>query len=483
MKSEEIMEICMRRGFIFPSAEIYGGAAGLWDYGPLGTKMKNSWENLWRKHFLRLDPNFYEISTTNILPKPVFEGSGHLESFNDALAECNSCHSRFRADQLIEEKLRISSEGMNLDEIKKIIKEKNLRCPRCGGDLNVKFFNLMFRLELGAGESVKEAYLRPETAQGAYLAFKRAFNILRNKLPIGLAIIGKSFRNEISPRQGFYRLREFHQAELQIFFDPDKMNEHERFDEIRKKKLRIYSIEDRGKETREVKCEDIDLPKFYLYYMSKIQDFYLEILKLPKEMFRFRELDENERAFYNRIHWDFELNIESLGGYKEMGGIHYRTDHDLSGHQRVSKENLMVNINGKKFIPHVLELSFGIDRNLWALLDLGYEKEEERTVLKLPVNVAPYFCAVFPLMRKEELVKKAKELYNIISSEFSTMYDETGSIGKRYRRQDEIGTPYCITIDYDTLENDTVTLRDRDTMKQERVSIKEIIEILNKKFR
>lgn len=481
MKSEAIMDICMRRGFLFPSAEIYGGVAGLWDYGPLGTRMKNSWENLWRKHFLSLSPNFHEISTTNILSKEVFEASGHLESFNDALAECSSCHSRFKADQLIEENLKISSEGMNLEEINKAIKDNNLKCPQCGGDLSAKFFNLMFRLELGAGESIKEAYLRPETAQGAYLAFKRSFKTLRNKLPLGLAIIGKAFRNEISPRQGFYRLREFHQAELQIFFDPDKVNEHEDFESVKDKKLRIYSMEDRGKNIREVKCKDLDLPKFYLYYMTKIQDFYLETLELPRDMFRFRELNEKEKAFYNKIHWDFELNIESLGGFKEMGGIHYRTDHDLSGHQKLSKENLMINVDGKKFIPHVLELSFGGDRNLWALLDLGYEKGE-RTVLKLPKNVAPYYCAVFPLMKKEELIKKAKEVYKLLSNEFSIMYDDTGSIGKRYRRQDEIGTPYCITIDYDTLDDDTVTLRDRDSMGQERVRIDKIMETLNKKF-
>ncbi|MCK4310802.1 MAG: glycine--tRNA ligase, partial [Methanomicrobia archaeon] len=219
-------------------------------------------------------------------------------------------------------------------------------------------------------------------------------------------------------------------------------------------------------------------PKFYLYYMIKIQDFYLETLGLPRKMFRFRELDEKEKAFYNKLHWDFELNLESLGGFKEMGGIHYRTDHDLSGHQKVSKENLMVNINGKKFIPHVLELSFGVDRNFWALLDLGYEKEE-RTILKLPKSVAPYYCAVFPLMKKEELAKKAKEVYNLLLNEFSVMYDDTGSIGKRYRRQDEIGTPFCITIDYDTLENDTVTLRERDSMEQERVKIEKLGELLN----
>ncbi len=480
MKSEEIMDICMRRGFLFPSAEIYGGVAGLWDYGPLGTRMKNSWEHLWRKHFLSLSSNFHEISTTNILPKEVFEASGHLESFNDALAECSSCHSRFKADQLIEENLKISSEGMNLEEINKIIGDNDLKCPQCGGDLSVKFYNLMFGLKLGAGKTTKEAYLRPETAQGAFLAFKRSFKTLRNKLPLGLAMIGKAFRNEISPRQGFYRLRELHQAELQIFFDPANINEHEDFESVENKKLRMYSIEDRGKEIRKVKCGDLDLPKFYLYYMVKIQDFYLETLGLPRKMFRFRELDEKERAFYNKLHWDFELNLESLGGFKEMGGIHYRTDHDLSGHQKVSKENLMVNINGKKFIPHVLELSFGVDRNFWALLDLGYEKEE-RTILKLPKNVAPYYCAVFPLMKKEELAKKAKEVYNLLLNEFSVMYDDTGSIGKRYRRQDEIGTPFCITIDYDTLEDDTVTLRERDSMEQERAKIEKLGELLNKK--
>jgi glycyl-tRNA synthetase len=480
MKSEEIMDVCMRRGILFPSAEIYGGVAGLWDYGPLGTKMKNSWEKLWRLHFLGLDPNFHEISTTNILPRNVFEASGHLESFNDAVAECSSCHSRFKAEDLIEEKLQISVEGMNLDEITQVIDENELSCPQCGGAMSVKFYNLMFRVDIGAGESIKEAYLRPETAQGSFLAFNRSFRTQRNKLPLGLAIIGKAFRNEISPRQGFYRLRELHQAELQIFFDPEQLHTHEKFTSVKDKKLRIYAVKDRGKEIREVPCSDLNLPQFYLYYMVQVQNFYLATLGLPREMFRFRELDEQEKAFYNKLHWDIELDMESLGGFKEVGGIHYRTDHDLAGHQRVSNKKMQVNLQEKRVIPHVLELSFGIDRNLWALLDLAYEKTE-RTVLTLPPSLAPYYCAVFPLMKKETLVHRAEGIYHLLVEQFSVRYDESGSIGKRYRRQDEIGTPFCITIDYDTLEDDTVTVRERDSMEQERVEISKLTEFLKKR--
>ena len=356
MKSEEIMDICMRRGILFPSAEIYGGVAGLWDYGPLGTKMKNAWETLWRTHFLGLEPNFHEVSTTTILPREVFEGSGHLESFNDPVTECVSCHSRFKADDLIEEKLHLSVEGMKTEEIAQIIEDNELVCPQCGGGMEVKSYNLMFRVEIGAGESVKEAYLRPETAQGSFLAFKRSFRTQRNKLPLGLAIIGKAFRNEISPRQRFYRLREFHQAELQIFFDPDTLNEDERFESVKNQPIRVYGIEDRGGEVREVPCRDLELPRRYLYYMAKIQNFYLNLLDLPEEVFRFRELDENERAFYNKIHWDIELKVESLGGFKEVAGIHYRTDHDLAGHQKVSNEKMQVTIQGKKFIPLYITL-------------------------------------------------------------------------------------------------------------------------------
>ena len=338
---------------------------------------------------------------------------------------------------------------------------------------------MMFDLKVGAtGEDVM--YLRPETAQSPYLSFKREFFALRERLPLGLAVIGKVFRNEISPRQGFFRLREFTQAELQIFFDPEKINDSENWDDFKNYKLRLLLTE--KKNLQEISCEHcnriLKLPKLYVYHLAKIQQFYLDILKIPKEKFRFRELSEKERAFYNKLHFDIELDLETLKGFKEVGGLHYRSSHDLTKHQEGSNEKLEVNLNGKKFIPHVLELSFGVDRNLWALLDLFYHEDKERQMFKLPFNLVPIQAAIFPLVDKDKLPEKAEEVYNLLKNEFKILYDNKGSIGRMYRRVDEIGVPAMITIDHKTLKNKTVTLRERDTMKQIRVKIKDLNKIL-----
>ena len=467
-----LMDVALRRGFFYPSSEVYGGTAGLYDFGHLGVLLKHHFEDAWRKFFLGLNQNFVEIDTCTIMPQAVFEGSGHLKSFNDPLTQCTSCHRRHKADLLLEDK-GIEAEGMTAEEMSDELSLHKVKCPVCGGQLSpVHWFNMMFSLTLGAAEKgeAERAYLRPETAQGCYVSFKRLFEVMRNQIPMGLAIIGRAYRNEISPRQGFYRLRELNQAELQIFFDPDSLDAHPDFSTVENQKLRILSIEDREKnESREVPLKAMDIPKFYGYYMAKVQEFYLKVLKVPEQLFRFRELSEEERAFYNKIHWDMEIYTESLGGFKEAGGIHYRTDHDLSGHEKSSGMKMEVTVQGRKFIPHVLELSFGVDRNLLMLLDVAYTQEEERVVLKLPPVVAPYTVAVFPLVSKDGLVEISKEIFNDLKDTFNVFFDEKGSIGKRYRRQDEIGTPFCVTIDYDTLEDSTVTLRDRDTMDQERI--------------
>ena len=480
MKSDEIMDVALRRGFIFPSSEIYGGISGFYDYGHLGTLMRKKWENAWRRHYLGLNPNFFEIDATHIMPKNVFVGSGHLENFNDPLTECEKCHSRFRADHLVEEFLERSAEGMSSEEMSSLLKESNIPCPKCGGHLlDVRMFNMMFELSVGASGESEIAYLRPETAQGAFLAFKRSFNALRGKLPMGLAIVGRAYRNEISPRQGFYRLREFNQAELQVFFDPDTIEDHPDFESIKDVKLRMFPLQNRASgDVDDVTASDLNtnfgIPKFYIYHLAKIQEFYLDKMKFPRELFRFRELSEEERAFYNKIHWDVEVYTESLGGFKEMGGLHYRTDHDLGGHQNASGERLDVNIDGKKFIPHVLELSFGVDRNFWTLLDVFYKDEGDRKVISLPKDVAPFRAGIFPLQKKEDLEKIAKKVYNELKECYDVFYDDSGSIGRRYRRQDEIGTPFGITIDFQTLEDNTVTIRERDSMNQHRVKLDEI---------
>ncbi len=477
-KIDEINKIASRRGFFFQTAEIYGGKAGFFTYGHLGKKMKNKFESLWRKHFLKLEDNFVEIQSNNILPEPVFKASGHLENFNDPMTECKQCHFRFRADQFLEDKGIENAEALSIEKMTILIKEKNMKCPRCGGKLSeVKQFNMMFPVNIGfQGE---KGYLSPETAQASYLAFKQEFEATRRKLPLGIAIIDKAYRNEISPRQMFFRLREFTQAELQIFFDSDKINEHPKWQEVKKKKLRLKLI---GKEVEEINCEEanikLNLPKFYLYYASKIQEFYLEVLKIPKEKFRFRELSEKERAFYNKIHFDIELNLDTLGGFKEVAGLHYRTDHDLKGHSEISGKNLEIFYEGKRILPHVLELSFGVDRNIWALLDIFYDVGKEGSMFKFPPKIAPFEIAILPLVNKAGMDKLAKEVYSSLKEDFDCFYDDSGSIGRRYARQDEIGTPFCITIDGESLKKKDVTIRRRDDQKQIRVKINDLKEIL-----
>ncbi len=455
-KLNDILAIASRRGFFFQTAEIYGGRAGFYTYGHIGTLMKRKFENLWRSYFLSLHDNFWEIESNCILPEPVFRASGHIENFNDPLVECKKCHFRFRADQLIEDS-GFNMESFELDEINKIIKEQELKCPKCGGELSeAKWFNMMFCTQLGFNGEI--AYLSPETAQQAYLAFKQEFEATRKKLPLGLAIIGKAFRNEISPRQLFFRLREFTQAELQIFFDPSKLDSisEEAWREIKGYKLRVKFAG--SNDVTELSCEDLNkkgLPRLYLYYLVAVQRFYLDLVAIPRDRFRLRELGEAERAFYNKIHFDVELLLDTLGGFKEVAGVHYRTDHDLKGHAKVSGKNLEIFHEGKRFIPHVIELSFGIDRNIWALLDIFYDKSKEQSdtaVFRFPPRVAPLDLAVLPLVNKEGIPELAREVYMQLKERFTCVYDDAGSIGRRYARNDEIGTPYCITIDGESLD-------------------------------
>jgi len=418
MKADEILNIATKRGFFFPSGEIYGAKAGFWTYGHLGTIMKHKFENLWRNYFLKLDDNYFEIEDTNILSEEVFKKSGHLKHFTDPLKD-----------------------------------EKG----------KTKQFNMMLEVKVGVtGDEIM--YLRPETAQNPYIAFKREFMALRERLPLGLAIIGKAFRNEINPRQGFFRLREFTLAELQIFFEKNKLDVN--FDEIKNYKLRIMN--------KDVKCSILKLPQFYVYHLAKIQQFYLEVLNIPINKFRFRELKDKEKAFYNKIHYDMELKMDGLGGFKEVGGLHYRTDYDIKNH------GIEINYEGKKIYPHVLELSFGVDRNIWALMDIFYKKEEDRSLFLFNRNVAPVEVAVFPLVNKDKIPEKAKEIYDLIKEDFNVFYDSKGSIGKMYRRIDEIGCTATITVDYDSLKNKDITLRDRDSMKQIRVKINDLKNILDK---
>ncbi|MFQ6127854.1 MAG: glycine--tRNA ligase [Thermoplasmata archaeon] len=483
---DEVMSLSVRKGFIWPTADIYGGFGGFYDYGHLGASLKRKWEDVWLRHFVTSEENYHLVDTSNVLPYKSLKASGHVEHFTDVMAECSKCGESFRGDQLLEDVLGVSAEGMSPEEIDAKIGELNLKCPDCGGDFGTtEPFNMMFPVFVGPA-GTERAFLRPETAQGVYLNFKREFEALRRRLPMGLAIMGRAFRNEISPRQGAYRMREFLQAELQIFFDPEQ-EDFPSFvspSDFERVKLRVSFEEDREK-ILELGCQELldrDLPWFYVSHMAKVQGFYLDVLKYPPEKFRFAELGEGERAFYNKIHFDIQISMDSLGGFREVAGVHYRTDHDLSGHEKESHEKMRISREGRKFIPHVLELSFGIDRNIWSLLDTFYEKDE-RSILKLPTVLAPIQAGVFPLLSRDGLPELAEKTYRILRKDFDCFYDSSGSIGRRYARMDEIGTPYCITVDHQSLKDNDVTIRERDTTDQVREGIDVLPDVLGKLLR
>jgi glycyl-tRNA synthetase len=460
---EKIMALAYKKGIFYPTAEIYGGLAGFYDYGSIGTRILKKWKELWIDHFVDED-NFHELETNLILPYKALKASGHVDNFYDPVIKCKKCGEVYRLDHLIEEKLGINVEGKTLEEMENLIRENNLKCPKCGSDFEKpEIKNLMFQLEVGI-KNPQVCFLRPETAQSAFLNFKREYKINRDKLPLGLAIIGKSFRNEISPRNGLFRLREFRQAELQVFFHENDLDNHDRYNEVKDEIINVLFSDG---EEKEIKINDLELPKRYKYYLGKVKRFFD---KVGLKKIRFRELGEEERAFYNKIHFDVEYYFECFEEYKEIAGIHYRTDHDLKGHQEFSGEKIL------KEIPHVIEISFGVDRNIFALLDQAYCEEEDRIVLKLNKNVSPYLVGVYPLLKKDGLPEKAKEIYSILKEKYGkdVFYDESGTIGKRYYRSDEIGIPFGITVDHQTLEDETFTLRLRDSKEQIRIKVEEI---------
>jgi len=482
LTTKELVSFCKKKGFMYASSEIYGGVAGLYDYGHLGTLLKKNFENNWRNFFLGLHDNFHEIETANIMHEKVFEASGHLANFMDPLAKCTKCGNIERADHLVEKELGERFEGLSIEEYTKLIRKNDLKCPKCKAEFeDVTVLNLMFPLKMGVSDS-NLSYLRPETAQSPYVNFKLQFNLLRKKLPMGLALVGRAYRNEISPRNFTLRQREFTQAELQIFFNPNKIKEHPDFESVKDVKLNVLLVEDRGtgnfvkKTVSELVKKGF--PKFYVYHLAKIQEFYFQVMGVPVNVFRFYQLDDNEKAFYNKYHFDLEIDLAEHG-FTEVGGLHYRTDHDLVGHQKVSGEKMTVidETNGEKVIPHVLELSFGVDRNVYTLVDAFYNDDKERgnTVLNFPKKMAPFFCAVFPLVKnKPDIVAKAQEIYKDLKGGFSCYYDQASSVGRRYARADEMGVCYSVVVDFESLEDGCVTIRDRDTTKQERVKVSEL---------
>ncbi|MBI4151648.1 glycine--tRNA ligase [Candidatus Woesearchaeota archaeon] len=485
--AQDLATFCKKKGFMYPSSEIYGGLAGFYDYGHLGTLLKRKFEQSWRDYFLGLDRNYVEIDTAQIMPEAVFKASGHLENFSDPTVHCSRCDFSDRADHLIQRAIKQRVEGLSPPEMTSLIEQRKLKCPKCAAALRpVTAFNMMFPVSLGVG-TTQRAFLRPETAQSPYVNFKLQHELQRKKMPLGLALIGKAFRNEISPRNLTLRLREFTQAELQIFFNPRLISKHPSFASVKNYKLRVLLEEDRQKglpaERTAADLVKRGLPEFYVYHLVVIQKFYFEVLKIAPSAFRFYQLDDKEKAFYNKYHFDVEVELADHG-FTELGGLHYRTDHDLGGHHKISKQNLEVldEESGEKYLPHVLELSFGVDRNVYALLDVAFDDHKQRgnIVLHLPPSLTPYLCAVFPLVKnKEELVAKAEEVDALLQKhQFRPLYDEVASIGRRYARADEIGVKYCLTVDFESLSDGAVTVRDRETTEQKRVPIAHLSEYL-----
>jgi glycyl-tRNA synthetase len=542
---DKIMMIAKRRGFIYPSFEIYGGIAGFYDYGPLGSQLKNNVENLWRKFFL-LKENCIEISTPTITLYEVLKASGHVEEFTDLTVYCSRCKRSYKVEDIIKK-------GMSIEQA---VKEDKIICPTCGSPLHDAHpVNLMFATTIGIGEG-RKAFLRPETAQGIFTNFHLLYQYSRKKLPFGVVQIGKGYRNEISPRQGTLRQREFSMAEAEIFFDPqDKM--HPYFDAIKDKELFLFDNEKNWKiSVADAIKKKIINNQALAYYMYLTQEFLLSAGVDPKK-FRFRRHASDELAHYATECWDAELNSERFG-WVECVGIADRSAYDLNAHiiassvdmyalrpfdepREVNVKKIVPKMNilgprfsgkagkikeqleqmdattvkkitltidgelidipkdcydivevkekqsGEKFVPHVIEPSFGIDRILYFLLEHNYteakKKDEEYTILKLSPWVAPIKVGVFPLIGDDALVRMAKEIDRTLRNDgIATYYDEGGTIGRRYARMDEIGTPFCITVDHDSLTDQKVTLRDRDTTKQEREKIQDISTYLKKKI-
>ncbi len=487
MESEALMSTFLRRGVLWPTAEIYGGIQGLYDYGEAGSSIKRNLEAAWERWFVGLSPGYYRIEPAEILPEAVVRASGHLANFADPLVKCNACGEEYRADTLLEARGVQDAEALRGEELQKRLVELKIRCPRCGKAefTPPKAFNLMFGFDWGA-QSEERAYLRPETAQSSYLAFPRMWNAMRKKLPLGVAVVGKAYRNEIAPRQVLFRMRAFTQAELQIFFDPEGLPENWKVPpDFSVPALTARDREKGAKEATLQKLSDLvaqgQMPEFYAYHLMQTYRCYRDVLGYPEARLRLFEKNEKERAFYNRIQYDFEAHLDSLGGFKELGAVHYRGDYDLTKHSEGSKTDLGVTLeNGRHILPHVLELTFGVDRNLWALADLLMKKDGDRTVWSLPPYLAPKLAGILPLIPKEHGEDALRLHRRLVAEGFHVVLDDSGSIGRRYARLDEIGTPFAITVDRDSLTNQTYTLRERDSKAQRRVTVEELAVALRK---
>ena len=459
MKSEKSMEkivsLCKSRGIIYPGSEIYGGLANTWDYGPLGVEFKNNVKKAWWQKFVQQSKYNVGLDSAILMNPEVWVASGHVGSFSDPLIDCKECKSRFRADKLIEDFYfennlgDINVDGWENEKVEELMKEKNICCPNCKKQncTGIRRFNLMFKTFQGVTEDSKsEIYLRPETAQGIFVNFKNIARTSRKKVPFGIAQVGKSFRNEITPGNFTFRTREFEQMELEFFCKPG---------------------------------EDLEWYEYWKNYSFN----WLLSLGMNEEALRLRDHEKEELSFYSKATCDIEFLFPF--GWGELWGIADRTDYDLSRHIEVSGEDLRYidPVTNEKYIPYCIEPSLGADRVALAFLCNAYDEEEigegdVRTVLRLHPALAPFKAAILPLTKK--LSEKSDEIYNELSKYFMIDTDVSGSIGKRYRRQDEIGTPFCITVDFDTLEDNCVTVRFRDTMEQERIKISELKDFIEK---
>lgn len=564
--TEKVAELSKRRGFFFQSSEAYGGVAGFQTFGPEGAEVKRKIENTWRETFSRA-LGHREIEAPTIMQEDVFKASGHLDGFDDMIIECPECGTSSRADHLVEDNTEIEeAEGFDTDQIEALIKEHDLLCPSCGenlSDVEVEDFNLMFETSIGPG-SGDPGYLRPETAQGIFVEFPRLKEYARNQLPFGITQIGKAYRNEISPRKGLVRVREFTQAELEHFIDPEE--DEPDLDRVADIELKLYPVSEQEKENgeyihatvEEAVEEDIVESDWVAYYLGIAKKWYQDI-GVDMDRFRYRQHNEGERAHYATDCWDAESQVDR--DWIEITGFAYRGCYDLKKHDQYSQDDftvfkeydepkvvekktvnpdmgylgpefgdkageikekledlaeeepeafdadkVIVEVDGEEFsvpsdkcnfsvdevkesgehiLPHVVEPSFGIGRIVYTVLAHAYGEDEvdgeERTVMHLSENVAPTEVAVFPLMDKEGLGEKAREVADMLRDEgLSVKYDDTGNIGRRYRRQDEVGTPVCVTVDYETLEEEpeTVTVRDRDSTEQERVEVEKLVDHL-----
>lgn len=443
VKMEDIVSLCKRRGFVFPASEIYGGLAGFWDYGPLGVELANNIKQLWWKAMVKESDNIFGVDGAIIQNPKLWEASGHIAGFTDPLVDCKTCGARHRADHLA------GTDSTDLVELKELLKD--MACPTCGKKTltEPRFYNMMMKTWVGPIEDDSSvAYLRPETAGSIFTNYENVRETMRAKLPFGVAQIGKAFRNEISPRDFIFRVRELEQMEMQYFIKPEMQDE------------------------------------VYENWRKFAWNFLITRLGIAEENLQWHEHDEKERAHYAAAAHDVYFKFPQ--GFKELWGTHNRTDFDLSNHMRVSGKDLQYfeDETKERFIPYIIESSVGVGRMFLAVITNAYHEEEingeKRIVLKLAPHLAPYRVAVSPLLKnKPELVAKAKEVYIALKKELgNVMWDDNGNIGKRYRRQDEIGTPYCITIDFQTLEDNTVTVRNRDTTEQTRVKTENLVQTI-----